>query len=263
MTTGDLLRSGWDVGLVVPGLSIATLAAYGARFGARAGGRAIYFVLAVALAFLALASPIAVLARGYLFSAHMVQHLILLLAVPPLALLGLPRVDGEATRGSALGMLGPWVAGVGAMWLWHVQALCNAAAVSAPVQAVQTASLVAMGVVFWRPVLAPRDADRLPPLDAMVYLFAACVACTLLGILVTFSPASVCSAYANPVDRLGVIPLLREGWGLTPKNDQELGGVLMWVPTCVVYAAAILATLARYYRGEERPALARTHEEHR
>jgi putative membrane protein len=49
---------------------------------------------------------------------------------------------------------------------------------------------------------------------------------------------------------MGVLPLLRDEWGLTPAADQQLGGLMMWVPACVVYGAAILATLARYYREE-------------
>jgi cytochrome c oxidase assembly factor CtaG len=94
----------------------------------------------------------------------------------------------------------------------------------------------------------------MPALAGVLYLFAACVACTVLGIVVTFSPVEVCSAYMHPVDALGVVPLLRDGWGMSCKADQELGGLLMWVPACLVYAGAILATLGRYY-GEERPSL--------
>jgi cytochrome c oxidase assembly factor CtaG len=121
------------------------------------------------------------------------------------------------------------------------------------VQGLQTVSLVVMGFAFWRPVLAPRTAHRLPAFAAIAYLFAACVACTVLGILVTFSPVEICSAYAHPVDALGALPLLRDGWGLSCKVDQEIGGLLMWVPTCFVYAGAILATLGRYYAEEQSP----------
>ena len=84
----------------------------------------------------------------------------------------------------------------------------------------------------------------------MLYLFAACVACTVLGILVTLSPVQVCTAYAHPSDTLGALPLLRDGWGLTCKADQEIGGLMMWVPACFVYASAILATLGGYYGDE-------------
>jgi putative membrane protein len=146
------------------------------------------------------------------------------------------------------------------MWLWHAPVLCNAASQSLSVERLQTVSLVAMGSAFWWPIVGPRVGQRFTPFAAMVYLFTACSACTILGILVTFSPIEVCSVYASPVDRLGALPLLRDGWGLTPKADQEIGGLLMWVPGCAIYAASILAMYARYAKDEaesaERGALA-------
>ena len=80
----------------------------------------------------------------------------------------------------------------------------------------------------------------------MAYLFTACVACTILGISITFSPVDVCAAYGHAVDPLGVLPLVR-AWGLRPSVDQQLGGLLMWVPGCTLYAGAILAVVGRFY----------------
>jgi cytochrome c oxidase assembly factor CtaG len=259
MTGKELLFTLWAPGLVVPLFSVAALAAYVARFRGRLSLRAGYFGLAVALFFLALASPIGVLARGYLFSAHMLQHLLLTLAIPPLVLLSLPTPSSsDAPERDRTGILVSWLAGVGAMWIWHARPLCNAAAASTRVQVVQTVSLLVMGLAFWRPVLSPRARDRIDPLPAVVYLFGGCIACTILGILVTLSPIEVCSAYMNPTDTLGVLPLLRDSWGLSCKADQQLGGLLMWVPACFVYAAAILGTLGTYYSAEgRRPAHAR------
>jgi putative membrane protein len=256
MTTQALLLSAWDPGLGVVLACAIALAGYAVHYRRCLQARGIFFALAVALFFVALASPIGVLARGYLFSAHMLQHLLLMLAVPPLVLLGLPRErpllrSVPPRERSAVGYAGPWLAGVGAMWIWHAQRLCNAAATSSTVQVVQTVSLLLMGLAFWRPILARRIEDRMPPFAAILYLFAACVGCTILGIVVTLSPVEVCAAYMHPVDTLGVLPLLRDGWGMSCHADQELGGLLMWVPACLVYAAAILATLGRYY-GEER-----------
>ena len=257
MTTRTLLVSLWDPWPAPALLCLVALGFYGVRYRDRPSSRAAYFVGAVAVFFLALASPIGVLARGYLFSAHMLQHLLLLLVVPPLILMGLPRdpaadavSTGQAPPRRALRYGGPWLAGVGGMWLWHERTLCNAAALRPSVQCLQTVSLLAMGVAFWLPILSPRARDRFPAFAGIFYLFAACVACTVLGILVTFSPVEVCSIYARPIDKLGVLPLLRDGWGLSCSGDQQLGGLMMWVPTCLVYVAAILATLARYYREE-------------
>jgi putative membrane protein len=253
MTTSQLLVSAWDPGIVVPLICLLALVAYGVQFR-KHYARGAFFAVAVALFFVALASPIGVLARGYLFSAHMLQHLILVLAVPPLVLMGLPPKAEQtpARPPTPVATTGAWFAGVGAMWIWHARTLCNAAATIPWVQAFQTGSLILMGLAFWRPMLAARQADRLPPLAAMLYLFLACIGCTILGIIVTLSPVQVCTAYLHPADRLGVLPLLRDGWGLTCKADQEVGGLLMWVPACFVYAVAILSALGRYY-AEERP----------
>jgi putative membrane protein len=257
VTTRSLLLHAWDPSLAVWSLCLVALLVHATYFRARHSRHSVYFVAAVGVFFLALASPIGVLARGYLFSAHMLQHLLLLLAVPPLVLLGLPRqaiastgrVGRESGRGAgAVSYALPWSAGIGAMWLWHERTLCNAAGSSPSVQWFQTASLLAMGLLFWRPILAPRMEHRFRPFPAILYLFSACIACTVLGILVTFSPVAVCSVYAHPVDELGALPLLRDGWGMSSSVDQQLGGLMMWLPACLVYAAAILATLARYYR---------------
>ncbi len=197
---------------------------------------------------LALASPIGQLAEGYLFSAHMLQHLLLVLVVPPLALLGL-GARGRPGAAGRLEALVAWGLGVGAMWLWHERTLCNAASLSPAVHRLQEVSLLAMGTAFWLPVVS----NRLPPLAGIAYLFTACVACTVLGIYLTFSPVTVCSVFAHPVDRLGVMPLLRGDWGLTPAKDQQVGGLMMWVPACLVYGVGILGLLGRMYANDARP----------
>ena len=137
---------------------------------------------------------------------------------------------------------------MGAMWLWHARPLCNAAVSSQLVNAIQIFSLLLLGAIFWRQILAPREDERMSPPGAVLYLFSACVACSVLGILITFSPVSVCPIYAQPaVGRLGVLNLIQGNWGITPDKDQQIGGLLMWVPMCLVYLAAIIAQLARWF----------------
>jgi putative membrane protein len=55
------------------------------------------------------------------------------------------------------------------------------------------------------------------------------------------------------MDRLGILPLIRDQWGLTPAKDQQLGGLLMWVPACLIYFCGIIGLLGRWYgeAGEE------------
>jgi len=134
------------------------------------------------------------------------------------------------------------------MWFWHAPALCNAAVASRPVHALQTVSLLVLGSLFWRQILAPREQERLSPPRAIFYLFSACVACSVLGIIITFSPVTVCSIYTmQPNDRLGMLQTIRTGWGVSPERDQQIGGLLMWVPMCLIYLTAILAQLARWF----------------
>lgn len=255
MTPAQLLLS-WTWRPVVVAIIAVILVAHLAWLRLRHPVRTLALLGAAAAVTLALLSPIDALSRGTLFSAHMLQHMLLVLATPALALLACP--PSASTRSHArVRPLPCWILGVGAMWLWHVPTLCNAAARSDGVHALQTVSLVAMGAAFWWPILSPRVEHRLPELAAIAYLFTACLACTLLGVSLAFSPVEVCTVYAHPTDVLHALPLLRDRWGLTAAVDQQLGGLLMWVPGCTVYAACILGMLARYHGtpARERPNL--------
>jgi cytochrome c oxidase assembly factor CtaG len=246
MTTYQFLTTTWRWNSTLLLFSALAFAGYFLAFRRRV--RPAYFGAAVVIFLFALISPINALADGYLFSAHMVQHILLVLIIPALLLLSLPRSFSLPRRLTAFThpFIG-WIAGVGAMWLWHAPALCNAATTSRTVAAIQTTSLLLMGSVFWWQVLAPRDAERLSPAAGIVYLFTACTACSVLGIILTFAPVSICSVYQHPVDRLGMLGTIRDSWGLTSDRDQQIGGLLMWVPMCLIYVAAILAQLARWH----------------
>jgi putative membrane protein len=130
------------------------------------------------------------------------------------------------------------------MLVWHVPALFNAALASEGLHIFQHLSLLVTGTIFWWPILAPVESRRLETLGAIAYLFSACVCCSLLGAFLTFAPVGLYPAYLNPPSHL---------WGLDPKSDQQLGGMLMWVPGCFVYLAGILSTVMRWY-GAERAA---------
>jgi putative membrane protein len=220
-----------------------------ARFvrGGRVSSRCL-FAFAMIAALVALVSPLAFLARGVLFSAHMAQHLLLVLVVPPLVLLSLPHEPpslgfGTETTGFSVRNVATWGLGVSAMWIWHAPTLCNAASQSALAQTAQSASLLAMGTAFFWPIFGTRAAHRVSTFGALAYLFTACIACTILGIGITFSPIEVCSVFARP-------SALRDAWNISTKADQEVGGLLMWVPGCLVYASCIVVMYGRYARQE-------------
>jgi len=253
MTTTQFILSGWTWNPVVLVSGACALVIYLAAFRDRR--RLGWFVATLAVFLLTLLSPVNTLADGYLFSAHMVQHILLLLIVPALLLLSLPRTLSLAVgpRVFAHPVIG-WLAGVGAMWFWHAPALCNAAVASRPVHALQTVSLLVLGSLFWRQILAPREEECLSPPRAIFYLFSACIACSVLGIIITFSPVTVCSIYTMPPnDPLGMLQTIRTGWGFTPERDQQIGGLLMWVPMCLIYLTAILAQMARWFAQPTNP----------
>jgi putative membrane protein len=205
--------------------------------------RAPYFLAGVALLLLDLVSPIDTLADRYLFSAHIVQHFLLALVIPPLLLLGTPAFDlGALSRLER--MLGQpavsWLLGVGTMLAWHIPLLFNAALANDGLHAFQHLSFLVTGTIFWWPILGPLEDRRLPALAAVSYLFSACVCCSLLGAFLTFGPVGLYPAYTGYL-------------GLDPKSDQQLGGLLMWVPGCFIYLSGILSTVWRWY-GEERTA---------
>jgi cytochrome c oxidase assembly factor CtaG len=187
------------------------------------------------------------------------QHFILALIVPPLWLLGMPRAAVEAAlryravRGTERCLAWPagaWLAGVGTMLLWHFPPLFNAALHYDTLHIFQHLSFLATGVMFWWRICGPLPERRLPALAAIVHLFSACAACSLLGAALTFSAPGAYPAYLHPEDRLGILTLIR-GWGLDPKSDQQLGGMLMWVPGCLVYLSAILVRVGEWYRTPE------------
>ena len=218
--------------------------------------RACWFGTGIVALIFAFVSPLGVLADGYLFSAHMLQHLLLLLVVPLCLMLSLPerssRVEwlnqtrfAPLLRVLAIPTVG-WLCGLGIMWFWHVPSLCSAATENSLLGLLRSSTFLLAGMAFWWPIYAPIHAARLAAPTAIVYLFSACLGCTLLGIYITFTTISVCPAFANPVDRIGILTMLYDA-GFTPAVDQQLAGLLMWVPPCTLYVGAIISLLCRWY----------------
>jgi putative membrane protein len=256
MTTWQLFVSGWDwEPSVVVGCALLLLL-YLAALRFRFQSRSLCFVAGVLSLLLALVSPIDTLADGYLFSAHMVQHILLILVVPPLLIMGIPK--GLADRLLRYPLLKKaerlftkpllaWVLGVGSMWIWHWPPLYNTALSHEAIHIAEHMMFLVTATIFWWPVLSPVEESHLSPLAAVIYLFSACGAHTVLAILITFAPVGTYPAYLQPSDSLGILPLLRNQWGLTPGVDQQLGGLLMWVPVCLIYLGFIIATMIRWY----------------
>jgi cytochrome c oxidase assembly factor CtaG len=256
LTLGQHLASAWDlepsVILGCAALMIVYLRAAGLRFFKQA----VLFAAGVLVLLLTLVSPLDTLADHYLFSAHMLQHLFLILVVPPLLLLGIPESLARKMLQRPFvrrceNLLGrpaiAWPLGIGTFWGWHAPLLYNAALANEPLHIVEHLSFLVTSAIFWWPVLAPVVNKRLSPPMALVYLLAAGLSNTLLGIILVFSPGILYTAYVHPSDPLGILHLIRDEWNLSARSDQTLGGLLMWIPGSLVYLGVILATLLRWF----------------
>lgn len=245
----------WDPSVVLGCCALALGYLAVVRF--RPVPQAPWFFAGVGVLLFALVSPLDVLGDRYLFSVHMVQHLLLLLVVPPLLLRGLPvdplrrllrrpllhRVERGLTH-----PLVAWLLAAGTLWVWHVPTLYGAALASEPIHIGQHLTFLVTATIFWWRICVPLPERRLAPMLTLPYLFTAGLSNAVLGALLTFAPAGLYPAYGHPVDLLGILPTLRGAWGLSPAVDQQLGGLLMWVPGGLVYLGALLAVVIHWYQ---------------
>ena len=180
-----------------------------------------YWLLGCCLLAVALVSPLCRLAATLAW-AHMLQHLILIILAPlPLAL-GLrswPRFQWGRYR-EALASLSTLLL-AGTIWISHAPGIYESALINEAVHLAVLAALAGSALLFWSAALAA------PSLRAMSMVFVTIVHSGLLGALLTFS-----SRLWYPV--FGAGPQI---WGLTPMEDQQLAGLIMWVPMGVILAA--------------------------
>jgi cytochrome c oxidase assembly factor CtaG len=218
-------------------------------------GRAAWFVAGVSVMLFALVSPVDVIGDEYLFSAHMIQHLLLVLIVPPLLLNGLSRgfvrqVVECRPLGAIERFLGnavvAWMIGIGTLAVWHVPSLFDAALNNEYIHILEHLSFMVSATIFWWPVFAPLPEYRLAPLWTQLYLLGGAMANSLIGIWLTFSPAGLYTPYLYPDDSLHLMALLRSGWGMTPAIDQEVAGLIMWVGGGFVFVSVMAAAIVRW-----------------
>jgi putative membrane protein len=194
----------------------------------------------------ALVSPIDGLGEDYLFSAHMVQHVLLGDIAPLLLLLGLSRaLMRPATRRLAgierrLGPLASPVTGIlvwlAIMYLWHVPALYDAAAEHAGVHLLEHASFFAAGVALWWPLIQPVPMRRrLTGLQPLAYIAAAKAGLAGLGLYLAWSSTPL-YPYYEQTPRI---------WGLSPIEDQNIGGVIMMVEQSFTLVLVMVALFVR------------------
>jgi putative membrane protein len=198
---------------------------------------------------LALVSPLHALGEA-LFSAHMIQHEILMLIAAPLLVIGRPlvpflwalpiswrRVVGQAVKVAPFQSvwrtitypLVAWGIELVVLWAWHAPVLFEKTLTSELVHAAQHASFLFASLLFWWAVFQGGE-RRMGYGMSVIYIFTTAVHSTALGALLTLSPAVWYPDYGDTT----------AAWGLTPLQDQQLGGLIMWIPSGIVYLVAAL-----------------------
>ncbi len=177
------------------------------------------------------------------FSAHMVQHMVMIVVVAPLLAIAWPLIlsPWRTTRFVALLNLlarpAPALVlslSTGALWFWHIPTLYGGALENALVHTLQHLIFIGGFVLFWRPLINDRlGGGHLQSNELRVlYLSIGMVAHGLLGAYITFSGELLYPHYADTTPG-----------GRTPLADQHLGGAIMWIVASLAMVAAALATL--------------------
>ena len=205
-------------------------------------GQAAAFAGSLVVLFAALISPLDALSSE-LASAHMVQHMLLMTVAAPLFILGSPAlvlawgVSPQWWRWletwppiSRL-LWQPWFAWLLyalALWAWHMPLLYQAALRDPLVHDAEHLSFFLAACLYWRLLIDPLSRRRIHPIAAVPYLFTTSLHAALLGVFMALSP--------QPwyVDYLMSTP----AWGVSALEDQQLAGLIMWVPACLIYPAA-------------------------
>ncbi len=217
------------------------------------------FAIGWATLVVALMSPLHALSER-LFSAHMVQHELLMVVAAPLLLIGKPmvvllwamppsarRTLARISRGSwwhiTWSILSrpadAWLIHAIVIWCWHLPMLFQATLGSDTVHALQHGSFLGSALLFWWAVIHPRRRASLGL--SILYLFTTAIHTAALGALMTFARVPWYPRYGSA----------GATWGLSLIEDQQLAGLVMWIPASFAYLIAALIILRRWLRDSE------------
>jgi putative membrane protein len=254
--------------ILVPLLAVAVLYRRGWRQPNDPPWRRAAFTAGVAAVAIAVVSPLDALS-GVLVSAHMVQHVLLLVVAAPLlaasapgaALVrGLPpwarpRLASVRRRlGLDAGRLrrtrAPvvrWVAYTATLWLWHASVLYGAAVEHDVVHALEHVAFLGTGLLVWSAILGPVRV-RVPRGLAVLGVFTLGLQTIFLSVLLTFAESPWYEPYVDAAP----------AWGVDALEDQQLAGVVMWVPAGFIHVGIGLGLLVAMLRELDAGADART-----
>lgn len=214
---------------------------------------------------LALLSPLDDLA-DQLFSAHMLQHMLLLMVASPLLVWGRPAVAflwafgpagrkrlGKAWQALGLtrginGLMSPllvWVLFCGVFIVWHFPGPYQWALHDENVHTLEHVSFLLTALMFWTIVIEPSGRRRLDYGATLLYILTAAVLSSLPGAIITLAGLPLYPDYASATQR----------WGLSLLQDQQLAGLIMWIPGGLVYLVAAGAVMLKWlqFDGDRRP----------
>jgi cytochrome c oxidase assembly factor CtaG len=215
-------------------------------------GRLALFTGGVLVLAAALISPIDKLGEQLLVM-HMVQHVLLLDVAPILLILGLTKVLlRPATRRlhaieRRAGPLAHPAAAVvlytGAMWIWHIPSLYDAAARHTGIHVLEHLTFSVVGVLYWWHLLSPiRSRLRLGGMGPIVYMVSTKASVGLLGIVLTFAPRALYPYYEHQPHY----------WGLDAHSDQALAGVVMALEQSIAMGIALVVLFSAMLSESER-----------
>jgi putative membrane protein len=209
-------------------------------------GQRAYFYSALVLIFLSLNGWLHDLSDYYLFSAHMVQHLLLTLIAPPLLIMGTPGwMLRPALRWPIVGPLARWVTTAPRCFLifnavlavWHLPPMYEFAMEHHNIHIVQHLCFMVAATLMWWPILSPLpELPRISYPTQMLYLFLMSIPMSLIAICIGYADHILYPAYSSA-------PRI---WGITPLQDQLIGALIMWVPGGLFFFVIISVVFFRW-----------------
>jgi putative membrane protein len=252
----------WHLDISTTILAVFIVYLYYIITGFKQQNKAFWFWVAIVLFLFVECSPLHFLGMHYYFAAHMITHVVLLLICGPLLVISIPNKKASP-KPKVLQIFSSviykypwlaWLAGVGIMWFWHIPAIFDGSFAAMNNQfsvlpALHAGSMLLAGMLFSWPLFGPFKNYHIHPLAGIVYLFTACVSCSLLGLLITFAPLNTFHYYSHlsaVMKMSGTNP-----WGLSLKSDQQAAGLIMWVPCCFVYLAGCIYLLQQWFASND------------
>jgi cytochrome c oxidase assembly factor CtaG len=212
--------------------------------------RILWFTLGILAAIIALMSPINIASKEYLFSAHMIQHILITLVMAPLLLAGTPCwLISDVMRHNWIKRFTKIITNpIPTFFLyflslsfWHLPSVHAAMMGNETMHVAQTLSFILTGLLFWWPVIiAVPELPKLSDPLKMLYLFLAVIPCTVLGVVIIFAPTVMVSSYSMATR---ITPL-------DPMTDQQVAGILMAVPSMFILLGTMLTVFYKWYKRE-------------